>query len=355
MTTTSSVAIAQVPTVDFSPFLRDEGIVVGDPPTAEQLEVARQIDDSCRGSAFLHIVNFGLTRELRDAAFLESKHLFDLKQDHKESQLRRIHPTTNTGYSPLFSENINRSQRSHPEAKEAFNVRWEQQEGDGTNDFTGCPPDFSPMAEALQACLQRAAHRYAMACALALGLPTEFFSQSLAQMNLCTLRFLHYPPYDEYNDQEPMPARIGEHTDFGIFTFLLLGDTGPEGLQIKPVLGGDTTETGSEGWFDVKLSENDNHNNSVGTIVNTGALMARWINDEWRATAHRVLIQNKQQASRSRYSIACFVDPDKSHMVSVHDRFTHHGTVAKKYEPITSSDYLMQKLQSMMNQKADVK
>ena len=80
--------------------------------------------------------------------------------------------------------------------------------------------------------------------------------------------------------------------------------------------------------------------------------MARWTNDEWRATAHRVLIQNELLASRSRHSIAFFVDPDPEHLVTVHDKFTHGGTVAKRYAPIKSSDYLLMKLQSMMGKAA---
>ena len=43
---------------------------------------------------------------------------------------------------------------------------------------------------------------------------------------------------------------------------------------------------------------------SEGDIVNTGVLMARWTNDEWRATAHRVIVSPELESSRHRYSIA---------------------------------------------------
>lgn len=332
---------AEVPTVDFGPFMRDEGVVIGEEPTQAQLEVARKIDESCRGSAFLHLTNFGVSPDLQGAAFRESAALFAMED--KEEKLTRIHPSTNTGYSPFLSENINRA-RKDPERKEAFNVRFPPHH---RNNLSGCPPGFESMAERLREAFKIASRRYGMACALALGLPPPFFSQSLQNMSLCTIRFLHYPPYEEYDPDEEPPARIGEHTDFGIYTFLLLGENGAEGLQIKPVLGGDTKETGDDGWLNVQVPETP-AGSAVGAIVNTGALMARWTNDEWRATAHRVLIQNKVQASRSRYSIALFVDPDSDYLVAVHDRFTKGGTVAKRYEPIKSSDYLLMKLQSMM-------
>ena len=333
-----AVPVAQVPTVDFAPFMRDEGAVIGEAPTEAQLQVARQIDAACRGSAFLHLVNFGVTPALRKAAFDASAQLFALP--NKETRLPLINADTNRGYSPFLSENINRAARKDPERKEAFNVRYPLE----SNNLTGCPPEFQTVVADLQQVLKVAACRYGLACAIALGLPTQHFVESLQNMSLCTIRFLHYPAYPEFNPQKEPPARIGEHTDFGIYTFLLLGDNGAEGLQIKPVLGGDTEDATDNGWLNVELPLSS----ECGALVNTGALMARWTNDEWRATAHRVLIQNEELASRSRYSIAFFVDPDPDHLITVHDKFTHCGTVAKRYQPIKSSDYLLLKLQAMM-------
>eukprot|EP00978_Attheya_sp_CCMP212_P040082 scaffold215150_cov50-Attheya_sp.AAC.2 len=168
-------------------------------------------------------------------------------------------------------------------------------------------------------------------------------------MSLCTIRFLHYPPCEfgaTSIEQIDMPTRIGEHTDFGCYTFLLLGEHGAEGLQIKPIEGGEIggISGGEEGgWIDVVVPPN-------GAIINTGALMARWTNDEWRATAHRVIVPSELVAGRERFSIAFFVDPDKDAMVEVHDKFCRDGK-PKRYEPITSSDYLTSKLQEMMSPK----
>ena len=84
-------------------------------------------------------------------------------------------------------------------------------------------------------------------------------------------------------------------------------------------------------------------------IVNTGALLARWTNDEWKATAHRVIVPNAPIAHRSRYSIACFVDPDRDSMVQVHPSFADGGKPIR-YGPIKRSDYLDQKLRSAMKE-----
>jgi isopenicillin N synthase-like dioxygenase len=230
------------------------------------------------------------------------------------TQLHRIDPQMNIGYAPFGSKNLNHA-RPHAELKEAFNIRFPPSH---TNDLSNCPSSFIDLVPQLQDQLQVAAIRYAYACALALDLPQQdYFANTLNEFDSCTIRFLHYPPCDytvspaSAGDSYDYPLRISEHTDFGAYTFLLLGDHGAEGLQIKPVEGGEldianTDELG--GWQDVVLPL-PKPNDEVGAIVNTGALMARWTNDEWRATAHRVIVNSEQVAARHRYSIAFFVDP----------------------------------------------
>ena len=123
---------------------------------------------------------------------------------------------------------------------------------------------------------------------------------------------------------------------------------GPDGLQIKPVDGGEVSgcDDGDvdDGWTNVVLPETTDDEPVL--IVNTGALMARWTNDEWKATAHRVIVPTAAAAARSRYSMAFFVDPDADSVIRVHPSFA--GGRPIRYDPIKSSDYLQQKLQSMM-------
>jgi isopenicillin N synthase-like dioxygenase len=93
------------------------------------------------------------------------------------------------------------------------------------------------------------------------------------------------------------PIRIGEHTDFGLVTFLLLGDHGADCLQIKPIKGSEVVgDAGGklEAWLDVVTP-------ASGTIVNTGALLSQWTNDEWMTTAHRAAASSKEVASRERF------------------------------------------------------
>ena len=183
--------------------------------------------------------------------------------------------------------------------------------------FSGSPDTFRTHALVLWDVLALAARRYSLACAVALGVEADFFARTLERMDLCTCRFLHYPPCVSPGeagaaaadlDLGSTPIRVGEHTDFGAFTFLLLG-AGAEGLQIKPIEGSEAGgafggETG--GWLNVPPPpprDSSAHGESVNALVNTGACLARWTNDVWRATAHRVIVPNADVASRHRFSV----------------------------------------------------
>ena len=432
-TTSNVVTVADIPTIDFSPYLRNEGVIIGEDPTPNQLHVSKQIDIACRNHGFIYLINFGLSEDLRKKCFQSSKELFHQSPQHKLNEMNRITPQTNIGYSPYQSEQLNPLRKATPELKEAFNVRFPPT---WNNDYRGCPKSFIEYSQQLQHVMKDVFIRYAYACSVALQLPRTFFADTLKELNLCTIRFLHSPEcstiYNTSNQeeadeetetevasdevignvvvendvsskqkkkkkqQEPI-IRVGEHTDFGAYTFLLLGEHGAEGLQIKPVEGGeilndddddkndDDNDGTATGWRDVVIPAEHRNN---GAIINTGALMARWTNDIWKATAHRVIVSNSTYAHRERFSIACFVDPDQDSIIDVHDQLVLCDTInssqeeaessnggvvlvadhlddnnntttttsssrkklkTKKYGPIKSSDYLLTKLTEMMS------
>ena len=349
-----------IPLIDFSPFLVDDD-QVDDQVRERQRAVARQIDEVNRNHGFLALINFGITEEERTQAFGYTAALFDLPDDYKRTQLPRIEPSTNLGYAPVQSERLNTSRP--PEMKEAFNIKFPPA---WKNDYEHCcrqPEDAESFGKFWDDVwlpkFQTLARRFAVACAMALQLDAFFFTRNLERFDRCTLRSLHYPPCDWDDDAGHDPSttktalRIGEHTDFGMFTFLLT-NPGPDGLQFKSAEGaevGGAAAGEADGWQDVVLpttiSTPQGDSQQPVLIVNTGALLARWTNDEWKATAHRVIVPNAEVAGRSRYSMACFIDPDQDSMVEVHPSFAKDGK-SIQYEPIKSSDYLTQKLQSMM-------
>eukprot|EP00594_Rhizosolenia_setigera_P011856 CAMPEP_0178969284 /NCGR_PEP_ID=MMETSP0789-20121207/18763_1 /TAXON_ID=3005 /ORGANISM="Rhizosolenia setigera, Strain CCMP 1694" /LENGTH=220 /DNA_ID=CAMNT_0020655385 /DNA_START=378 /DNA_END=1040 /DNA_ORIENTATION=+ len=214
---------------------------------------------------------------------------------------------------------------------------------------------------------------------MALGLDDDeldYFSKTLEKKDLCTLRMIHYPPCidyqetenDEKDSKDEVAIRVGEHTDFGIFTFLFIHDFQDDsslGFQIKNPFSSNETNNDEDNnnnkrssgeWNDVVFDKNSlsilleennegkesSSSSSCPIIVNTGALMARWTNDLWKATMHRVIVSPKAFNSH-RYTIAAFFDPDKDTLCSVHPKFVADGQ-EPKYEPINSFDYLLMKL-----------
>jgi isopenicillin N synthase-like dioxygenase len=78
-------------------------------------------------------------------------------------------------------------------------------------------------------------------------------------------------------------------------------------------------------------------------VINIGDLMARWTNDHWVSTLHRV-VNPPADASGStrRQSIAFFHQPNWEAEISCVPTCLGPGQKAK-YSPVRSGEYLMQK------------
>ena len=271
-----------------------------------------------------------ITPELLARTFDVAKQLFTLDDDAK-MKLRRHNPADNMGYAPLGGEAHDTVRGA--DRKEAFNVRSRRCH---TNDYTGCPPDFQPVVEEFWDALEDTARALATCAADAIGVESDFFAKTLKSWEHCTIRFLHYPACDFGGDEGSSPIRCGCHMDFGLFTLLFVKD-GESGLQLKAVDGSVEHDDPNLPWRNVQLPASEDPNGVV--MLNTGALLARWTNDAWRATAHRVVVPSEAQARQSRYSIAFFVDPDPEMEVAVHEKL---GT--PKYAPILAGEYLRMRL-----------
>ena len=349
--------------VDFSSFTSlSTSSTTSTKVTPAQYETAKEIHNINKHHGFVCLRNSGIPKHHIQSTFDISKKLFELDYNIKNKSLKQINPISNTGYVGYQNEALNCNRKA--DLKEAFNIRHTSFDND---DLRYTPPMLDDITKSLWEDLKLLGTKFAICCAIALGLDDiHYFSKTLETMDLCTLRMLHYPPCNDtditengIDKKESCSIRVGEHTDFGIFTFLFIHDfhdTSSLGLQVKTVDHiedetqsdhvGSYSDMSSPCWsdftFDKKSLELIDNDDTCAVIVNTGALMARWTNDIWRATAHRVIVK-PESFPFHRYSIAMFFDPDKETLCSVHPKFIEEGH-EPKYGPIRSIDYLLMKL-----------
>ncbi|KAG1648778.1 2-oxoglutarate-Fe(II) type oxidoreductase hxnY [Nymphon striatum] len=163
--------------------------------------------------------------------------------------------------------------------------------------------------------LEELAARIMVAFAAALDLQEDFFAPFIDHP-ISALRALNYPATGAVAEADQQ--RAGAHTDYGTLT-ILLPQVGVGGLQVQ--------RDGE--WIDVAAPED-------AFVINIGDLMARWTNDKWVSTLHRVVARPNQPA---RKSLAYFHQPDWDAEIAPLDG-------SDDYAPVRSGPYLMSKFQS---------
>jgi isopenicillin N synthase-like dioxygenase len=167
--------------------------------------------------------------------------------------------------------------------------------------------------------MERLTDRLMRIMALALDLPEFYFADK-------TDKCLSHLLINNYPKQKSPPAanetRASAHTDFDSFTVLHLSDA-PEGPE---VLDKDDTRRPVTCPYDA-------------FVVNLGDMMARWTNDRWVSTKHRVVNPPPSQAATfCRQSLVFFHQPNYDAVVECIESCKSPDRPAK-YPPITSGDY----------------
>lgn len=162
--------------------------------------------------------------------------------------------------------------------------------------------------------------------AIALELPDTWFDEFIDK-EIGSLTANYYPK----QIKAPMPGQIrkGEHTDWGSLT-LLYQDSAAGGLQVMELDGS---------WTDVPVVEG-------AFLVNLGDLMARWTNDRWRSTVHRVVNPPRTGEPTERFSIPYFHQPNFDALITCIPTCLGPGE-SPKYAPVTSGEHLLGKVARM--------
>lgn len=333
--TVQSATPFRVPVIDISPY------VAGGTPEARRT-VASELQDAFRTVGFVQIQGHGIP----DASIAELVSAMDafFGQALEVKRSYRAPPTINRGYTPPHGESLSLTLGLEPTASlndyfEAFNVGvtvdahpglelhksfyaaniWP----DSRSSFDG--PRFRRGVEAYFHGAGRVARTLCHIFADALGVDRQLF-ESATTHSADVLRMINYAlPADRIVGEDVDQTGMGTHTDYGIVT-VLWADRVP-GLQ---VLGADRV------WHDVQPVEG-------ALLVNLGDVMARWTNDQWLSTLHRVRPPIVNGTIRRRRSAAYFHDGNVDAVIHTLPSCVGAGS---RYPPITIGEHLSTKLAS---------
>ena len=319
-----------VPVLDVSPYVAG-GNAASDPECAA---VAAAFDAACREVGFIQIVGHGIDLEAIAGLTAALDEFFGLPLAVKQAYRRD--PSTNRGYSPPKSESLSMSlgisANQMNDYYEAFTIGTEVTSFPGLNlpetsyapnNWPDAAPGFQPQVQHYFGQVQALARTLMSTVTDALALPHRYF-ESMIDHSIEVLKMNNFalPEGDQRfaGDLQGM----GAHTDFGILT-ILWADQVP-GLQVL-----DRSGT----WHDVQPADG-------ALLINLGDAMARWTNDRWLSTVHRVDPPVFDGRIQRRRSAAFFFDGNHDAVLA-----PLPGTVADGetgYEPITVAENIAMKV-----------
>ncbi len=295
--------------------------------------LAAETDHICSEIGFLSVVGHGVHDSLIQNIYDRSKCFFrgpmNAKLNVSQTKPHIIRGYIGLGKSALGSTIGN---DTPPDLKETFSMGPEAVENNPYFSAPGSRSHFAPnlwpvgdphfkdawlnywnaMTKLSENLMQLFAH--------ALGLKTDHFYTQIDR-HVSVLSAMFYP--DQPNPPEPGQLRAGAHTDFGTMT-ILKPDNAPGGLQVMT----------KNGIFEPVSAPPD------AFIVNIGDMMARWTNDRWVSTMHRVVNPPiDQKLSTERLSLGFFHQPNYDAVVSCLPNCKEVGKSAK-YPPVAAGDHL---------------
>lgn len=303
---------SQIPVIDISPLRRaDRGALSA---------VAAEVRKAAEEIGFLYLANHGIDPAVQHRAQAAAQAFFALpdvdKQKVAVNQLNRGHLAMGDCQLPGAEAT---------DLKEIFFWGPEVPPDDpaaraglplmGPNNWPADMPELQdavwPYYEAVMAC----GDALLRAVAVSLDLDPGFFATRYRRP-LGRGQLVFYPPHPR--DREVPNLGAAAHCDFGCVTLLLQDDNG--GLEIRRRDGDWVAAPPIEGTL----------------VVNIGDLLARWSNDRFRSTLHRVV----NRSPNRRHSIAVFYDPDSDAVIDPRDMGLPDGSAAR-YAPIAAGEYIM--------------
>ncbi|HAQ74674.1 2-oxoglutarate and iron-dependent oxygenase domain-containing protein [Stutzerimonas nitrititolerans] len=303
-----------LPIIDVSPLYTAD--------KAAHFEVARQIDRACREWGFFYIEGHPIGARRITELSEHARRFFALPAEQKlEIDITRSRH--HRGYGAIATEQLDPGQPC--DLKETFDMGFHMS-AEHPEVLAGKPlrgPNRHPvqiagwvdLMESHYCDMHDLASTLLRAIALALGTERNFFDRYFTEP-ISVFRMIHYPP--RLSATRPDQQGAGAHTDYGCITLLHQDQTG--GLQVQNLRGE---------WIDAPPI--------AGTfVVNIGDMMARWSNDRYRSTPHRVI----SPLGMDRYSMPFFAEPHPDTRISCLPG-CHDAANPPKYPATTCEAYML--------------
>jgi len=318
-----------VPTVDITAWVRDGS-------DGAKAAVAAAVDVACREVGFMQVLGHGVPPSVTSGLASAMDDFFGLDLDEKK--LSVTPKGINRGYSPPKAESLSLSLGVESASRmndffEAFNI------GSAASDFPKLSlegqSDYAENVWPEVANFRLRVERYFAEARRVSRTMTDIFAQALdlrpgffdrfTDHSIDVLRMNNYALPEGTVDLDGDLIGMSEHTDFGIVTVLWADQV--KGLQ---VLGDDAL------WHDVSPADD-------ALLINLGDLTARWTNERWQSTLHRVKPPIVGGTIQRRRSAAYFHDGNADAVISAIPACVLDGAVPL-YPPITVSEHIAAKL-----------
>ncbi|MGI9520365.1 MAG: isopenicillin N synthase family dioxygenase [Hyphomicrobiaceae bacterium] len=296
-----------IPIIDITP-LRDN---------SDPITTARALHAASSGPGFIYINGHGIADDIIGCARETALKFFRLPDERKS-----LVGVAESHRGWIKSGSAKMADNARPDLKESF--VWGHEDDAigggltldhslrGTNKWPDLP-EMKQVCVSYFEAVHEVAEHLMRGFALGLHLPADaFLKTSDRPISRCS--FVYYPP--QSIEHEGDQFGVAPHTDFGALTVLCQDHLG--GLEIETVDGQWIAAPPIDGTL----------------VVNVGDLLARWTDDAYRSTPHRVV----NRSGKERLSLVLAYDPNPETIID--SRHVFGAGHEAKYDPTTCGDYL---------------
>ncbi len=298
-------------------------------------DIAYKLDIACRDIGFFGITGHGVDEKVMSRARRISEQFFNLSTEEK-LLVERPPQKVSRGYNRFMDRSLSYSigKQAPPDLQEAFAFGPEEYtSGDWIEDDPNTamlapnrwpinPPEFRKIMLEYDFEMRLLGDRMLKIISYALKIEPSYFDDKFDHQS-SVARLIRYPA--QKSNPKKGQFRAGEHTDYGTITFLR-GDPVPGGTEVK-------TREGD--WIEIQCPPG-------GFVCNIGDALARWTNDRWISTLHRVANPPKEAKKMDRISLVYFHSPNHDSLIECLPSCI--GTSGKRYKSITFSNHYLSKV-----------